>query len=281
MNVLVADLDEARARLGQQLARDEQPVAQVGQVGVDPEFPGVAERLDLLGLARSVLELAVLDVAIARGHLPVRAELDAVGRVDVDHLDLAAQLLPLGERRHHLKGVAEDHPVRPVGVVLVEVDLVELVEAVEGVEERQLGLVLGTLGGAAEVLDQDPGVDLLLDVDRRRVGDQVVVVPVDVVGRRVLAPPDQLRVEALVAGVADLADLLDRGVDELVRVGGRDVGPLVAVRDRVDRGRALGGCLRATSAPIASQLVEVEQVGVADDRRVVVQQPGSPRRAGP
>ena len=109
--------------------------------------------------------------------LPVGAELDAVRRVDVDHLDLAAQLLALGEGRHHLEGVAEDHAVRPVGVVLVEVDLVELVEAVEGVEERQLGLVLGPLGGAAEVLDQDARVDLLLDVDRRRVGDQVVVGP--------------------------------------------------------------------------------------------------------
>ena len=29
--------------------------------------------------------------------------------------------------------------------------------------------------------------------------------------------------------------------------------------------------LRATSAPIAASLVEVEKVGVADDRRVVVQ----------
>ena len=41
-----------------------------------------------------------------------------------------------------LQRVAEDHAVRPVGVVLVEVDEVELAEAVEGLEQRQLGLVL-------------------------------------------------------------------------------------------------------------------------------------------
>ena len=35
--------------------------------------------------------------------LPVGAELDAVRRVDVDHLDLAAQRLALGEARHHVE----------------------------------------------------------------------------------------------------------------------------------------------------------------------------------
>jgi hypothetical protein len=39
---------------------------------------------------------------------------------------------------HHQQRVAEDHPVRPVLVVLVEVDLlVEVVDAVEVVEQRQ------------------------------------------------------------------------------------------------------------------------------------------------
>ena len=43
--------------------------------------------------------------------LEVRVELDAVGRVEVDALHLAAQPLALGERCHHLQAVAEDHPV--------------------------------------------------------------------------------------------------------------------------------------------------------------------------
>ena len=51
MHILIADLDEDAAGLGEQLAGDDEPVAQVGEVRVDAELPGVAERLDLLGLA--------------------------------------------------------------------------------------------------------------------------------------------------------------------------------------------------------------------------------------
>ena len=69
-------------------------------------------------------------------HWKLRVELDAVGRVDVDALHLAAQALALGQAGHHLQRVAEDHAVRPVLVVLVE-----------------LGLV-GALGHAVEVGEQ-------------------------------------------------------------------------------------------------------------------------------
>ena len=54
----------------------------------------------------------------------------------------------------------------PVRLVLVEVDGVEVVEAVEVVEEREFGFVLGAFRGRAEVFNQDPRIDLLLDVDR-------------------------------------------------------------------------------------------------------------------
>ena len=84
MHVLIADLHEDAAGLGEQVAGDDEPVAQVGQVGVDAELPGVAEGRDLLRLAGGVLGLAVLHVALAGAHLPVGAELDAVGRVEVD-----------------------------------------------------------------------------------------------------------------------------------------------------------------------------------------------------
>ena len=56
---------------------------------MDPELPGVAIGADLLGLAGEVGVLAVADITLASRDLPVRAELDAVGRVDVDRLDLA------------------------------------------------------------------------------------------------------------------------------------------------------------------------------------------------
>src|SRR5207253_95250 len=51
VDVLVPDLDEDRAALGQQLLRHVEPVAQVREIRVDPELPRVAEGLDLLNLA--------------------------------------------------------------------------------------------------------------------------------------------------------------------------------------------------------------------------------------
>ena len=122
VHVLVADMDEDRARLGQQFAGDDEAVAQVAEVRVDAELPGVAEGSDLLGLAGGVLGLAVLHVALPRGDLPVAAELDPVGRIEVDRLDLALEAVLLGEGAHHEERVAEDHPVRPLHGMPVEVD---------------------------------------------------------------------------------------------------------------------------------------------------------------
>ena len=142
----------------------------------------------------------------------------------------------------------------------VEVDDVEVAEPVEGLEQRQLGLVLGPGGGAAQVLDQDPRVDLLLDVDRRRVGDEVLAVEL------VLALPDELRIERRVARVADLDGLLDLRGDELVRVGGREVRALVGVRDRIDRGWScrLLGVPWPVSLPRHAEQVAVVDVELLD-----------------
>ena len=69
-----------------------------------------------------------------------REGLSWIGRVEVDGLDLALQLLFLGQAGHHGQRIAQDHPVRPVGVVLVEIDLLVevVVEAVEVGEEGEL-----------------------------------------------------------------------------------------------------------------------------------------------
>ena len=109
---------------------------------MDAQLPRVAEGLDLLDLAGDVLELAVLDVALAGRRLPVRSELDAIRRVEVDHLHLAPEALALGQAGHHLERIAEDHAVRPVGLVLVELDQVQLAQPVERLEQGQLGLGL-------------------------------------------------------------------------------------------------------------------------------------------
>ena len=65
------------AALGQQVAGHGEAVAQVGQVGVDAVAPGVAEGLDLLGLAGDVVGLAV-----------------RTSRLVVDHWKLELNLMP-------------------------------------------------------------------------------------------------------------------------------------------------------------------------------------------
>ena len=80
--------------------------------------------------------VAILHVAAGGGPLEVAVEFDAIGRVEVDALNLAAQTLPLGQAGHDLEGVAEDHAVGPVLVVGVELGLVcALGHAVEVGEE--------------------------------------------------------------------------------------------------------------------------------------------------
>ena len=106
MNILIADLDEDAAAFGEEVARDCEAVAEVGEVGMDAEFPGVAEGADLFGLARGILGLAVLHVALAGADLPVGAEFDAVGRANVNHLDLAFKPFLFSQRCHHKEGIA-------------------------------------------------------------------------------------------------------------------------------------------------------------------------------
>jgi hypothetical protein len=84
-------------------------------------MPRVPIRLDHLRLAREVL-LLVLHIPLADQRLEVARELDPVRRIHVDHLDLAREVLAGGQGRHHLQAVAEDEPVRPVDIVLVELD---------------------------------------------------------------------------------------------------------------------------------------------------------------
>jgi hypothetical protein len=182
---------------------------------VDAVPPGVAERLHLLGLARDVGLLAVLHVARLRRHLPVGVELDAVGRVEIDALHLPPQPLALGETRHHLQAVTQDHAVRPVLAVLIELGallgVVEAVEVGEVVLEQARLLVLrrrrASLSCALhQVLDDRLRMHLLLDVERRRVDHEVrPVLPV-------LAAPDELRLADL--DLARRLQLRDLGLGE-------------------------------------------------------------------
>ena len=234
MDVLVANLHEDRAALGQQVARHGQPVAQISQVGVDAVAPGVSKSLHLLGLAGDVRGLAVLHVTAGGGPLEVGVEADAVGRVDIDALHLAAQALALRQRCHHLQAVAEDHAVRPVGVMAVELGrrraVGQPVEIGEEVGRGRRLLLPPFLRLAQQVVDQDFWVHLLLDVERRRLDDEIGGVLL------VLAAPDELRVEVAVAPLVGHADrrLVFFRHDGVV-FRRRDIAPRrLSMRERLD-----------------------------------------------
>ena len=71
MDILIANLHEDAASLGEQIAGHDQAVTEIGKVGVNAQLPRIAEGAHLFGLARSVLGLAVFHVALAGAHLPV------------------------------------------------------------------------------------------------------------------------------------------------------------------------------------------------------------------
>ncbi len=165
---------------------------------MDTVAPSVAEGLYLLRLAGDVLGISVFYVATGGRPLEVGVELDAVGRVEVDALHLPAQPFALGQRRHHLQAVAQDHAVRPVGVVAVKLGAGVVVrQAVEVGEQIELVVrrLLSRLAAPQQVVDQHLRVDLLLDEQRRRLNDEVGPVLL------VLASPDELRVEVAVAAL--------------------------------------------------------------------------------
>ena len=238
MHVLIPDLHEDRTTIRQQLPRHDQTVPQIRQIRVNPVTPRVPERLHLLRLPADVLRLAVLDVTAGRRPLEVRIELNAVGRVEVDALHLAAQPLALGERAHHLQAVAEDHPVRPVGVVLIELRPGIIAgEPVEVGEQIRLDLrAVAALPGLpvpalpAQVVDEHLRVDLLLDEQRRRLHDEVGPV------LRVLAAPDELGIEVAVAAlVSDLDGALLGALHHGPELGRGDVlARRVLVPERLD-----------------------------------------------
>ena len=202
---------------------------------MNAELPCVAERADLFGLARRVLHLSIFHVALPRRHLPVRSELDAVRRIEIDRLDLALQPFLLREARHHQQRVAEDHPVRPVLIVVVEIHLLverRIVEAVEIVEQRQLGLLLSGLRRLAQVLDERLRMHLLLDVDRNDGHLERARILL------VLPFPHELRIERRIARIAHRLRRLLVFRDEVAQLLGRNVDARIfLVANRRDLGR--------------------------------------------
>jgi hypothetical protein len=182
-------------------------------------------RINEVALASGIFCLAVLYVAFAGAHLPVGAELDAVGRVKVDGLDLALESFLLCQRSHHQQRVAKNHAIRPVLLVVVEVHLLvkSLWPAIEVCE--QVGLVLRLLLQSGQSVDDGLRVNLLLDVDGHYRHSQVFPVLL------VFSLPHQLRVKRRIARVEHGLGGEFLFGHEVAQLLGGDVGALVLVAD--------------------------------------------------
>nr|WP_236691025.1 hypothetical protein [Levilinea saccharolytica] len=194
-----------------------------------PQFPGIAKGLNLLRLAGQVFFLAVLHIPFARAHLPVRAKLDAVGRVHVNHLHLALQALLFRQAGHHQQAVAQNHAVGPVLLVMVKIHQVFKGNVVKIRKQRHLLLCPSPAGrGPAEglgahILDNRLRADLLLNVNRHRRHFQRLLILL------ILALPNQLRVKRGVARVQDGLWRLLFVSHKVAQFLGGDVGAFVGV----------------------------------------------------
>ena len=271
MQVLVANLNKNAARIREQLTRDNEAIAHVREIGVNPKSPRIAKRSDLLRLTSDVASL-VLDIPISRRYLPIRPKIDPIRRVHVKHLNFAPQSLFLRQRVHYQQRVAEDQPVGPVAFMLVEIDaLVELFgQAVEVREELQLVLArfLFLRQRGAEVFDDVLRVDLLLDVNRHGGHGQILGVLL------VLSLPNKLRIERRITGIEHRRRLLVLLADEVPQFFGRDVRPLVLVPHRVDLNRRFGFLLFALCGflfcPCSIQVCPQMKRMIADQKKKVI-----------
>ena len=85
---------------------------------MDAQFPSIAESLNHFGFARKAVVI-VFHIAVVEFHLPIRAKLDAVGRVNVNTLHLARHALALKQRVHHEQRVTLYKAVFPPHFVVI------------------------------------------------------------------------------------------------------------------------------------------------------------------
>jgi len=158
--------------------------------------PSIAESFDLLRFAGNVFGIAVLHVATGCRPLKVGIKFNAIRRIKINALNLAAQSFTLGQRSHHLKAVAQNHAVGPVLIVLIEIRFGGFRRyAVE--IGKKVGLCFGSLfvgfSAAQKIVNQNFGVNFFLNVKRRNMNNQLRPVLL------VLAAPDNLRIEVAIS----------------------------------------------------------------------------------
>ncbi len=121
MQIFVANLDKNTAAILKKLPCHCQPVAEIGEIGMDAKGPGIAIGSDHLRLAGEVL-LAVFHFALSKLRLEVGTEFDAVRWVEINHLHFAREVFAAGEARHDLQGVAQNKAVGPIHVEFVKLN---------------------------------------------------------------------------------------------------------------------------------------------------------------
>ncbi len=146
---------------------------------MDAVAPGVAEGFDLLGLAGNVVGLAVLHIAAGGGPLEVAVELDAVGRVEVDALDLAAQALALGSLARRAVRADGDFRSgwysaerRPVQGLSIARGLLHSSERSASLLERRFGRSRRDEARSRFTLEHDHSVEWYLDSTGARFADR-------------------------------------------------------------------------------------------------------------
>jgi hypothetical protein len=87
---------------------------------MNPIFPSISKGFDLLGLSCDVVRSSILHIPAGGRPLKITIKLNPIRRIKINALHLPPQSLPLRQARHHLQRIAQDHPVGPVLIVLVE-----------------------------------------------------------------------------------------------------------------------------------------------------------------
>jgi hypothetical protein len=123
-----------------------------------------------------VVDVAVFDIPAGGGPLEIGIELDAVGWIKINALNLAFKAFPFGEACHNLEAVPQDHAVRPVLIVLVELGFIypfgDAVEVGKKIYLAAFSLAV-RFGPAEQIINKHLWLDLFLNVEGRSVDHKV------------------------------------------------------------------------------------------------------------
>src|SRR5229473_2277068 len=131
------------------------------------EFPGITKSFYHFRLGGKVFIFAVFDVTVVDERLEIRAVPDAIGRIDINHLDLAPHALLLQQGIHHEQAITCNQAVRPVVLMFVEIDCFPKRRVfLKQAKQRSLDKILPVL--IAHGFSDRAWVNPLMNVERNR-----------------------------------------------------------------------------------------------------------------